>query len=286
MGAYGGIPTVPDPTDTARQAISGGISSLSDLYSLGTGLSNITAAEARNQYEQNLPGYGALTSKASSNIGEDLAGTLPADVVALLQSSAAERGVSTGSPDSPNSNAAYLRAMGLTSLGRKDLGQQELTAAIGRTPTGPLFNPASMLVTPDQQQAAAAAQDLYNSAPNPFLAAQERKRLALEGLGAGAGSIGGAPGISRTRADPFSFGPGFTGGGGTRGGTGGLDMSPEAIANWANFESDYWDPMSLSAPPTPDWVSSEQDYWDPNSLQAPPTPDWVNQEQQYWDPNF
>jgi hypothetical protein len=88
----------------------------------------------------------------------------------LLAEQSAERGVSTGeAPGSPNTNAAYLQALGLTSLGQEQQGQTNLSQLIGETPTGASYNPASSFVTPAQQQDAAQAVQTAQAAPDPAL---------------------------------------------------------------------------------------------------------------------
>jgi len=187
--AYGTRPTVPSPTTTAGAAIAGNIGNLGSLYGLGAGVNQFQAGQAASQVAQNLPGYQSMISKSSGNIGSLLSGTVPEDVVNQITQSAAERGIMTGSPGSPNANTALLRALGLTSLGLQSQGEGELTSAIGRTPTGGLFQPGSMLVSPEQQQAASAAQALYASAPDPSAAAAASLGTARSALGAGLGSV-------------------------------------------------------------------------------------------------
>lgn len=187
--AYGTRPTVPSPTVTAGTAIGGNIGNLGALYGLGGGINQFQAQQAGAQVATNLPGYKDLVAKSSGNIQDLLAGQIPEDVVSQIIQGAAERGIMTGSPGSPNANAALLRSLGLTSLGLQEKGETELTAAIGRTPTGGMFQPASMLVSPEQQQAAEAAGRLYASAPDPSAAAAASLRTASAGLGAGLGSV-------------------------------------------------------------------------------------------------
>lgn len=188
--AYGTRPTVPAPSQTAGTAIGGNIGNLGGIYGLGRGLNTFQAQQAAGQYQQNLPGYQGLINQSSGNIQSMLAGQVPTDVVNNIIQGAAERGIMTGSPGSPNSNTALLRALGLTSLGMQQTGEQELTGAIQRTPTGGLFNTSSMLVSPEQEQAAQAAAQLYASGPNPASAAAASLNTARSGLGAGLGAIG------------------------------------------------------------------------------------------------
>jgi hypothetical protein len=99
--------------------------------------------------------------------------------MANLNQAAAERGVATGSPDSPNAGAAALRALGLTDLDLEKLGHTQLTEAIQRTPRGPEFNPASMLVDPNMQTALQWLANQLKAAPVPAAA----KALELDSLG-------------------------------------------------------------------------------------------------------
>jgi hypothetical protein len=182
--AYGGIPQLPSPTSTAGGAITGNIQNMAGLLQQILGASGASAAGAQSQVAANLPGYAPMTQAASADILSNLQGQVPQDVRNQITQEAAERGISVGA-GSPNANAALLRALGLTSLGLQNTGQQQLTAAIGRTPVGPAQNPANYLVTPAQQQDAAALQSIFNSAPVPAAAAQARMNALLAGLGRG-----------------------------------------------------------------------------------------------------
>lgn len=122
----------------------GGLTQLSDLINSINRLAQQQANAGR------IPNAAGLEGTSSGVIGQELAGEVPADVQALLGQRAAERGVSTGNVGGPGTNAAYLRALGLTSLGQIQQGEQNLTSALGRNPAAPLFNPATQLLTPYQ----------------------------------------------------------------------------------------------------------------------------------------
>lgn len=166
-GAYGAIPQLPAyTTDTTSQ--------------LGT---NVQA-----QMLQNLPGYAAMSAADSSNIAGNLAGTVSPDVIAQMQQGAAERGISTGTQGSASNNAAYLKALGLTSMQLQQLGSTQLTAAMGRTPI-------QQSQTGTQGTDLRAQQAIYNAAPNPTLANQAAMGAIGAGMGAGRG-MGGGGGVS------------------------------------------------------------------------------------------
>lgn len=120
---------------------------IAGLTSLMNSLNQQGQAAALAQRIPNEPG---LETQSSALIGSELQGKLPKDVMDLLAQQGAERGVATGSPGSPNSSAAYLRALGLSSLQEQQQGEQNLTAAEGRNPPAPLFNPSSELVPGSQ----------------------------------------------------------------------------------------------------------------------------------------
>lgn len=115
-------------------------------YGTAAGINQFMTGQAQAPYLANLPQYAQLTAQASGNILSNLKGEIPADVLAQMQQQAAERGVASGSPGSPNTNAAYLKAIGLTSLGLQQQGEASLTGAVNRTPVPQLFNPASLYV--------------------------------------------------------------------------------------------------------------------------------------------
>jgi hypothetical protein len=184
-GPYGGIPQVPNPFTTQSGAIGGNTQILGPLSTLGTGLNTQIAQNAALPYQLNLPNYGAMTNQSSQNILSLLRGQVPQDVANQIAQMAAERGVATGSIGSPNSEAALLRSLGLTSLGLQQQGESELTGAVGRTPTGQQFNPASFLVSPEQSQEAQYLSNLFAAAPDPTQNALSQLENSLLGYSFG-----------------------------------------------------------------------------------------------------
>jgi hypothetical protein len=204
--AYGGIPMVPPPGASAGSAIGSNIGNLGQIYNLSGGVNAFNEQQLINQLIAGLPGYQANIGAASANTASNLAGMLPPDVINQMQIAAAERGVATGSPGGPGANAAYLAALGRSSLDLQTLGDRQLTEQIGRTPKAPLFDPSRMFITPEQVQEAQMAANLYASAPVPAAAAAERIRIAqTAGLPAGARPTGGFMGVDR------GAGGGYTG---------------------------------------------------------------------------
>lgn len=161
-GAYGAVPQLPSYTKDISTQVG------PDVY---------------GQLTKNLPGYQGMVGASSGNIAANLGGRVSSDVIAQLQQGAAERGISTGTEGSGNNNAAYLKALGLTSMQLQQLGESQLTAAIGRTPI-------QQMQTGTQQSDLAAQQAIYNAAPNPTMAAGANLSAARAGMGAG---FGGGP---------------------------------------------------------------------------------------------
>ena len=102
--------------------------------------------QAVKPFMANLPNYAAMVGQRTQNTGQMLKGQLPNDVISQIAQSAAERGISSGAPGSDNSNAAFLRALGLNSLDMMGMGSKELTQSIADTPVPELWNPASLYV--------------------------------------------------------------------------------------------------------------------------------------------
>lgn len=129
--------------------IGGGMLSSSGTVPYGNLASNTNALmtqQAKAPFVSNLPNYEQMVAQRSQNTGAQLRGEVPQDVVNQIIQGAAERGILTGSPGSPNSNAAYLRGLGLTSIGQQQAGSQNLSQSISDTPVPQLFNPSSLFV--------------------------------------------------------------------------------------------------------------------------------------------
>lgn len=213
QGPYGAVPTVPNPLSSQTTALSGNAAILNELLGLAKGAGGASAAGAQQQLISNLPGYEGLTTQASANIADDLAGKLGPDILALLNQQGAERGIGFD-PTSPNAGAAAMRAMGLTSDALRARGQQELTAAIARTPTGPQFDPSTMLLNPAMVQQWQYLANQLAAAPDPAAAAQANQQALLDAIRAGAASGGGG----QTSMAPGSLQTGGAAGGVTGGG--------------------------------------------------------------------
>lgn len=171
---FGGIPGVPDPVASAGDAIGGNLTNFDDLAKL-TGKTN---ALNFDQYTGRLPGYSDMSATSSSNILSNLRGELPPDVVNMLGTAAAERGVGGGVSGSQFSNADYLRSLGLTSLDLKSKGETGFTGAMDRLKAIPTFDPTSMFTKPEDVYTADLNRNVLGSAPNPAAAAANNLAMA------------------------------------------------------------------------------------------------------------
>lgn len=186
--AYGGIPDIPD-------------------YSTNT--TTVVGTDKQQQLMANLPGYMGMVNADVGNIYSNLGGYVGGEALARLQRQAAERGVGVGAyPGSANTDAAYLRALGLTELQLQQLGHTQLGEAMARTPIQERTTTTNRI---DNNVLKA----IYAAAPNPAAAAAEALRIAQMGAGAGGSYRGGVGSIGAAMPTTYASG----GGGLTPGGT-------------------------------------------------------------------
>lgn len=199
----GGANYAPTPVSypAASGVAPGAGKNLTDL----TSYINQLNREAQTQANQaRIPGAAGLEQQSSNIIGQELKGQLPSDVLAQIQQQQAERGVASGVAGSPNTNAAYLRAIGLTSIGQQQQGEQNLSSAYARNPAAPLFDPTTQLMTPYQAGSLTLAQQ-----QEADRVALEQQRLALEGASIGSrGGGGGGYGTAIPAPTTGGGGPG------------------------------------------------------------------------------
>jgi hypothetical protein len=253
--AYGGKPLVPNPASTSAAAVGANLNNLGSIYQLTSGATQNVQQNLLNEYGAAGVNVPAINAQSASNITSLQHGILPPDVVNQMLQQAAERGVSTGAPGSPNANAAYLAAIGKTSLDLETMGEQEASQLFSRTPVAPGVRPESMFISPDAVQQAAMAASLYGSAPVPAAAAAAARQAA--GAAGGSGPYaspfptirGGTP--PGTDALGFSTAP-LPGEGGSMGGpdvTLGANVvdTGDPYANWNRLAS-TWAMSPATAP--------------------------------------
>jgi len=162
--AYGSIPRIPMPTESATQALSGTLKNVPALQNLMAGIN---------------PNYGAQQGV----ISQGLQGVVPSDVVGQWQQQAAERGIGTGTQGSPNSLSAYLARFlgGSYGIQNNAMNQANQMAQMNFGMMSPF------MATAPAQQAAGEQRAVYNAAPNPAAAAAAMMAAAKQGYGAGMG---------------------------------------------------------------------------------------------------
>jgi hypothetical protein len=113
---------------------------------LATGTNALMTGEAKAPFVANLPDYENLVAQQSKNIGSQLRGEVPQDVINQILQQAAERGVGIGSPGSPNANLAGLLNRFKSSSALQAEGAAALRGVRADTPVPQLFNPSSLFV--------------------------------------------------------------------------------------------------------------------------------------------
>jgi len=196
-----------------------------------------------------IPGAQGLEEQSTNMIRQELAGQIPSDVLYRLGQAASERGARTGQgAGGQNEMAAYLQALGLTSIGQQRQGQTDLTAAYGRNPAAPLFDPTTQLITPYQQGS------LHLQAQE----AEDRTRLQQEQLAVERARIAAGADAAASRYASAS------GGGGAGGRPSGTSFHPsmegfggEFVAYSPNANTQ----LGLTIPTEPYGINS---WWQPN----------------------
>lgn len=186
-GPFGAVPQVPDPNVALKEATAGNIANLPDLTKLGAGLTDYSLDQIRKQYT--AAGMDPLMAKYTGNIGQELAGQVPQDVLTQLTNYGAERGITTGLSGSPNANAAVMRALGLTSLGLMGQGGKDLSTYAGIFPKTQPADISKMLVSGAEQEQLKLLANYLSAAPDPTQKALTELNLAM--MGRNAGYLGG-----------------------------------------------------------------------------------------------
>lgn len=182
------------------------MANLGGIFDLVGRTNQFTNRQALQQYEQNIPGYAANSAQSAANTADLLGGRAPSTVLNLLGRTAAERAIGTGG--GPNMNAAFLGALGLTGLDMNQMGEQNLTAEVGRAPRPELMNAGAFFQSPGDIQAARVGAANVSAAPIPSAAAAAAEAAALRGLRLTGGGGGGVSTLA-----PWSQGTNWSQGG-------------------------------------------------------------------------
>jgi len=213
-GAYGGVPQAANPQATQQQSIQGNIAALPGMENLASGVNKFQQDQLNAQYSGLNPNFMGSYGQAGTNIAQQLRGEVPYDVVRQLQQNAAEFGVRGGISGSRLQGYQGLRALGLTSIGQQNQGQQNLLSLTAGTPIARPYDITQQFVSPEQQQAAQQHANNLAAAPNPGASAANALALAQQGQqygqGGGRGATGGVSidptGTGRAKASQNSLG--------------------------------------------------------------------------------
>lgn len=208
-----GLPNASAPVSTFQStALDSNIGSVSKIEELTKFINGITSSQNDILKELALPGRAGLETQSTRNTGNALAGIVDPGLKYELGQGAAERGVSSGSL--ANTDADYLKSLGLTIYDLMGKGQDWFSQAVGRNPTAPMFDPSSQVISPYQQ----AQLELEQQRLAIMREQANRSRLGGGGYGGGRGYGGGltAGVVGGTRPDlipptpPNSGGTGMT----------------------------------------------------------------------------
>lgn len=210
-----------------------------------------------------IPGGADLENLSSANISSALSGQLDPSVLQLLGQQSAERGIRTGSPGGPSTNAQYLRSLGLTSLDLMGQGQNWLSQATSRNPAAPIYNAGNMVITPEQQ----AQIDLENRRLQEMIRSNQAQEAIARMRGNGGSFGGGGGGMPRSSARGQ---PATTGYGGPSlflpQQTGNTTVGEGTFStNWDNELFDWGSGTGVlyqEPPSTPSWVMPQTSFND------------------------
>lgn len=198
-GPYGAVPTVPDPTKSMADYIGGWQQNLPAYTQLLKSINDAANAQAKSNLETNLPGYGANLAQQSANISDLLAGKISPSTINNMATAAAERGITVGG--GPNANAAYLRALGLTTEGLQAQGAQQFAQQIASTPVGKSIDWATFTSLANEQQQWEYLASVLRASPDPAAAGALNMLMAQMGQRAGyGGATGGNPSVGANQA--------------------------------------------------------------------------------------
>lgn len=206
-----------------------------------------------------LPNYAGDIKGVGANVASEIGGQLPASVIQQLQQQGAERGISTGSPGSPNANASYMQALGLNSLQLTNTGQQNLNTQTAALPGAAISQNPNFYVSPSLVQQGASQNASMQTDANANYAALQAAQAGLASGGGGGGTsiasppnLGANPPTNTQSTNPFYAPPsvGWDTGNGT--GTPNGASTLETISGILNDYAGTVDPNSAPASGTND----------------------------------
>lgn len=202
-------------TTEQRRATAGNIANFADISQLA-GMANLfNQQQLTSMLEGAAPGYKEMLGSLRDRTNQFLSGEIPEDVMGNVERSAAHRALSGGYGGSGMARNLVARDLGLTSLDMigKGLDAGTRWLATARAGTSPMFDTASMFVTP-AQRIQTTMQNRTNQWNRNWLdsqvdAATSDRTILAQNLGSLEGAVGSAAGA-------------YLGGAGGGGGGGGL----------------------------------------------------------------
>jgi len=176
--------------DIYRQSLDASLGSLPQAQNLVGQENTFNQDQLDAILERAIPGYKAIQSQRSANIGNELRGALPPDVQAAVERAGAARSLTGGYAGSGFGGNLTARDLGLTSLDLMGRGNTEAAGLISGTPrTNPIGVQTELNIDP---QTALATRSGERSAQQAILAGSAAMPGWTGTLGAGLQSLGGA----------------------------------------------------------------------------------------------
>lgn len=160
-----------------------------------------TAIGLGKQVYSQLPGYSTDIAGIGANVGSEIQGKLPQDVIDQLTNEAAARGVANGT-GAGAMNLDLLKTLGLNSLQLTQMGQQGLNTQLGQLPGAALYQNPNFYPGSAETLAAEQQNNLNAAAPNPTAAATAALHAAGSGYGVGSAGVATLPGPTTSGAFP------------------------------------------------------------------------------------
>ena len=182
---------VPDPIEIARRTAAGNLANLGTYEEYAGKIDAAQYIKMMNQIRQGNPDYDKQVLLNAGMISDELAGKIPQDVVDQLTQLGAERGIQIGSPGSPNTNAALMKAFYDTSTNQQAAGAKNYLNFQASIPRTTLTDPSKFGADPNSVYTAQLLANAINAAPDPEQKYWQEMSAAQSGVNAGRNAYGG-----------------------------------------------------------------------------------------------
>lgn len=189
--AFGEKYPVPDPLEIARRTAQGNLANLPDYEAYANKIDAANYIKMMDQIRKGNPNYDQQVLQNAGMISDELGGKIPQDVVDQLTQRGAERGITIGSPGSPNTNAALMKAFYTTSTGQQEAGAKNYLNFQASIPRAPITDPSKYGADPNSVYTAQLLANTVRAAPDPQQKYFQELAAAQSGVNAGRGAYGG-----------------------------------------------------------------------------------------------